>query len=748
MAVKVPSYDNFSTRPSGGGTPGFSDPGFGRAASIAGEQQQRLGQAVERAADTAVSIKVDALDEVNKVRVADAVNQMRERAMQLTYDPKDGFLNLKGNNALERPDGRALPDEYGGRLDEAIGSISGGLGSEAQRRAFMAQASSFKSSFTGDVQSHMLKEFRNYSQSVADGDFKLSMQEAELNWNNPDKIDAAINGVKDIESGVNFGGIKQSIYQKAKLTGMSASEAQAAMNEAESSVHAKVVQSALVNNNPTYATAYLDKNKANMTASDILRVQGQVNQKMDAHQAITASSQAMKDYSPAFNPTDMDRLTNIVQGMESGGRRFGQDGKPLTSPAGAKGEMQVMDTTNLNPGFGVEPAKDDSLDERKRVGTDYLAAMVKRYGDAPKALAAYNAGPGTVDNAIAAAKKAGNPNDWMNHLKEFQSPASNTETLAYVDKGMKSFLAGAGAAKLPTEAEFTNAAVEKLGPNPRLEAVEATRTQAAAQYKLIGEAHKQRGDAALEVAQQELIANGGNFNLLKPETVSNLSRYAPAKYDDAMKFAKAISSDNVATNMEAYSLAVQRPAELAAMSEPIFQQFLRTNFDKGDQEKIITLRAGYLTGTSDDSPKAINNTLVNSTLDNRLEALGINPNPKKSDTTEMARIGQIQKFVRDEIYAQQQAVGRKLAPKEVETAIDTIFAKSVSIQKTLLGYQELPGLGVKLGQKNFNLLDMTVDDIPKADRKRIEAQFANRTNIPPTDADILEFYRKWKLGDG
>jgi soluble lytic murein transglycosylase len=447
----------------------------------------------------------------------------------------------------------------------------------------------------------------------------------------------------------------------------------------------------------------------------------------------------------------MDRLINIVQGMESGGRRFGQDGKPLTSSAGAKGEMQVMDTTNFNPGFGVEPAKDDSLDERKRVGTDYLTAMVKRYGDAPKALAAYNAGPGTVDNAIAAAEKAGNPNDWMNHLKEFQSPASNTETLAYVDKGMKSFGAGAGAAKLPTEAEFINTAVEKLGPNPRLGAVEATRTQAAAQYKLIGEVHKQRGDAALEVAQQELIANGGNFNLLKPETVSNLSRYAPAKYDDAMKFAKAISSDNVVTNMAEYSWAVQRPAELAAMSEPIFQQFLRTNFDKGDQEKIITLRAGYLTGTSDDSPKAINNTLVNSTLNNRLESLGINPNPKKSDDpdgVETARIGQIQKFVRDEIYAQQQAIGRKLAPKEVETAIDAIFAKSVNIQKTLFGYQESTILGVKLGQKNFKLLDMTVDDIPKADVENIKKKFAERTNIPPTDMDILRFYRKWKLGDG
>jgi hypothetical protein len=43
---------------------------------------------------------------------------------------------------------------------------------------------------------------------------------------------------------------------------------------------------------------------------------------------------------------------------------------------------------------------------------------------------------------------------------------------------------------------------------------------------------------------------------------------------------------------------------------------------------------------------------------------------------------------------------------------------------------------------------MTVDDIPKADVENIKKKFAERTNIPPTDMDILRFYRKWKLGDG
>ena len=68
------------------------------------------------------------------------------------------------------------------------------------------------------------------------------------------------------------------------------------------------------------------------------------------------------------------------------------------SPKGAKGRMQVMDATNRDPGFGIAPARDDSQEERERVGREYLTAMVKRYpGRADLALAAYNAGPGRAD---------------------------------------------------------------------------------------------------------------------------------------------------------------------------------------------------------------------------------------------------------------------------------------------------------------------------------------------------------------
>ena len=96
-----------------------------------------------------------------------------------------------------------------------------------------------------------------------------------------------------------------------------------------------------------------------------------------------------------------DSILNAVMQAESGGRRYDSRGNLLTSDKGAKGEMQVLDTTKFQPGFGVEPAKANTPDERARVGRDYLRAMLDRYGDIDKALAAYNWGPGNTDKWIA-----------------------------------------------------------------------------------------------------------------------------------------------------------------------------------------------------------------------------------------------------------------------------------------------------------------------------------------------------------
>jgi hypothetical protein len=129
-------------------------------------------------------------------------------------------------------------------------------------------------------------------------------------------------------------------------------------------------------------------------------------------------------------------LADVVKHIESGGKRFDENGNLLTSPKGAQGEMQVMPGTATDPGFGVTPAKDNSPAELARVGRDYLGAMQQKYGDTDKALAAYNAGPGAVDNAIKA-----HGDDWLAHL-----PDETQKYVAKANKLMGDHIADKGAA--------------------------------------------------------------------------------------------------------------------------------------------------------------------------------------------------------------------------------------------------------------------------------------------------------------
>jgi soluble lytic murein transglycosylase len=724
---RVPTYDNFQVAPNvaQGGIRDTINPD---AMALPGKQLTAFGDTIQNVSTQMSKVAIDALDQANQVRVDDAVDQVRRRALDLTYNPDTGYKNLKGSNALNRPEGVPLPEEYGAKLNQSINDIAGGLSNDAQKRLFAIRSRELSTSFQGDVESHMLSEFRSYHQSVAKGSEELSQQEALLNWNNPDKITQAIDGVEDPVTGQRFGGIKQSIYRQAMLSGMSAAEAQAAMNSAASGVHAKVIESALTNNDPSYAMQYFTQKKGSMTGEDILRVQGQINHQMDAKLALTAVGNTTNALQSRMMPSDMDRLMGVVIGNESGGQQFDANGQPLTSPKGAVGIAQVM------PGTGPEAAQLAGLpwDEDRykndaqyntALGRAYMQKQLQTFGDVGQSLAAYNVGPQATKDAIAMANADGRPETWLSYLPK--------ETQDYVKTGSAKFAAGASTGSVPTEAEFVQNALSQLGDNPRIEAVAATRTQAEAQYKLMTESRKQQGDQALMQAQQELVANGGNFNALAPKTVSDLSRYDPGKYDDALKFAKAISKGENVTNMDAYATAVTYPDELVKMSDATFFNFLKTNFSTSDGEKIAKLRAETRDASTDDSAGAINNKAVNIALNNRLANIGINPNPNKKNTNDLARIGAIQKYVRDTIFDQQQQVGHKFSAKEVEDSIDQLFSKSVTVS----------GL---ISDNTKAMMNMEPGDVPGAARDQIKAAFASQGVTNPSQFDILRAYWTWK----
>ena len=125
----------------------------------------------------------------------------------------------------------------------------------------------------------------------------------------------------------------------------------------------------------------------------------------------------------------LSRLHERVRNIESGGRQFDKDGRPLTSSAGAVGIMQIL------PSTGPEAAKLAGVpwDETKffndpnyndTLGRAYLGSMYEKFGSPQLAAAAYNAGPGRVSQALKKSSMEGG--DVMSYLP--------SETQNYVAK--------------------------------------------------------------------------------------------------------------------------------------------------------------------------------------------------------------------------------------------------------------------------------------------------------------------------
>jgi hypothetical protein len=124
---------------------------------------------------------------------------------------------------------------------------------------------------------------------------------------------------------------------------------------------------------------------------------------------------------------------NLSAGVIAGERT--PDGR--RSNKGAWGQMQVLDSTAQKPGYGVTPARNDTMAEYNRVGADYIKALNQLYGDPKKAFAAYNAGVGNVNKAVHSGG-----DEWLSHMSK--------DVQQYVDRAMKAAGGGTGTPGTPS----------------------------------------------------------------------------------------------------------------------------------------------------------------------------------------------------------------------------------------------------------------------------------------------------------
>lgn len=138
--------------------------------------------------------------------------------------------------------------------------------------------------------------------------------------------------------------------------------------------------------------------------------------------AVPASIKGMRqDVSTAATGAsdNIEEFLSKIKHLESRGRSFDSKGNILTSPKGAEGSMQVMPKTQINPGFGVTPARNKSPEELERVGRDYGIAMLNEFKDPKLAAMAYNWGPANVKKWLASDRSTPIPKETSKYASYF-----------------------------------------------------------------------------------------------------------------------------------------------------------------------------------------------------------------------------------------------------------------------------------------------------------------------------------------
>lgn len=672
-------------------------------------QARELGQLSQGLGQVASAFE-RAQQEANQSRVDDALNQLREAELDLTYSEQNGYTRLKGVQALQRPDNKPLSDEYYERLNARTSELAQGLGNEAQRQLFQQRAAERLARFRGNLMNYEGQENTNYQLSVASGTIATASREMAAFYNDPARIDQSVMS------------IRAAAAKDGRLRGLSAVQIEDRTTKLVSAAHLGAIEQALATNNPLYAEQYLRTYKSQMDPADLLKARASVDELASVYIGNAKANQAFTVYTQADNPTDMDRVTAITMQTESGGQRFGADGQLLTSPAGAKGEMQVMDGTNLDPGYGVRPAADDSPEERARVGRDYLHAMVREYdGNLAHAWAAYNAGPGAVNQALKEAADEGNPAGWLDKLP--------TETQNYVAKNLQAYAKGEGRPATPSLEELH----ARLDADPDLrtrpKALQKAREELNRRYALYTKGQAETRSNAFAEGMRH-IENGGRYDTIPREIRDQVD---PSKWDDLRKYEETVRGNGRQhSDLATYQLLASDPERVRNMSESEFYA-QRQYLSESDFKKFSDMRGR--TPTGEKAPGTLDQAMVNSVVDSRLQSMGLDPKAKSG--TALARVGAIRKTINDEVLLRQQAEGRAFNDAEITKVVDELFLKTRSF-KNESWLSRFMGNADEV--RKATLFGATVGDIPKELRAAIEADFRAQGIDEPTDQQMLEAF--------
>jgi len=455
--ARIPDVAGESQQPvpqPSGGVATYEPPNW-RQVGMAGQIVSGAGRELEQASEivAATNERQDTLD------AQAAANQLQQQRITQEFDPQTGFRNAKQGQAV----GQQFVDANTAKFNEGALALRDGLANENQRRIYDQHARVQGLQFKSALLQHQAQETERFNDSTANSSIDLALRTMaqkptdELNFQTGL---TQINGTLDATA-------KRKGLPDEQLADLKSKYLDAAYSTRITSIMDGIPGVAAAN--PYMAEKMFRQVQDQLGPASQVHLAAQVQKAVQSVQARDTAQGLIYGRAPT-RPSDIAPAVNgaplaaVVRDMESGGN------PDAVSAKGAQGAMQVMPMTQANPGFGVRPAQVGAdgktlPGELDRVGRDYLGAMTARYDAPALVMAAYNAGPGALDDWMHGTNDSGknpsrtsigDPRTGQVSTEDWIRKIPFAETQAYVTNGLRKLNAAAGQPDAPIQAPTAN----------------------------------------------------------------------------------------------------------------------------------------------------------------------------------------------------------------------------------------------------------------------------------------------------
>lgn len=367
---RVPTYDSpvvspTTLSPGGLDAPRFATPEFRTTDApvfkdTTSPQIERLSNSLGRAGNAVSTIADDLVRQANATRVDDAMTQLVKADTDLRVEA----LKMQGRDAIERPDGKALPDEYVEKFNTISQGIQDGLGNDAQKAAFRGQSVRLQQSLYGALSSHVAREWQTYQDQADNAKIDTATQRASAIPNDETTFAQSL------------GAIESTVRAKVKRNGGNDEMADAEFRKLRDATYYSRYK-AWEQTDPVAALANFQRNQAQISPITRDRIAGDLFQSSASSLAQAAKPWVVGSGSAPANAPD--------QAGTPRGIRNNNPGNIVQTANQWQGEVQGNDPkykTFATPEAGIKAMGDNLLTYQDKYGLDTVSGIVSRWAPA------------------------------------------------------------------------------------------------------------------------------------------------------------------------------------------------------------------------------------------------------------------------------------------------------------------------------------------------------------------------------